>query len=372
MKKRIDQWIVSILFFVFLLGMLLLYLCLPKQDFSQQEKRYLAEAPSFCWENLYSGKFFEDMETYMADHVPGRNFFVGLNAYYNLLTGRQAEILLTKDNRLVEEPVQGDSLIVERNMNLIHQFAEMIDVPVHLMIIPSSGWASEDCILGVADAYQDEELIEEIYGMAGDTVQTIDIVSSFAETGQPKKLYYKTDHHWNSMGAYTAYKVYMEFLGKPYRAQEDYQVETVPDFYGSTYSRSALWKTPGDSMELWHGSDQISVISEGSETVHEGVFFMERLEGSDKYTVFLDGNHALVRIDNSSCTGKGKLLVVRDSFSNCLGGFLAESYESVVLADLRYYKKPISELLKGETFDQILICYSLKNFLTDGNIVWLR
>ena len=44
----------------------------------------------------------------MADHIPGRNFFVGLNAYCDLLTGRQAseEVLITKGGRLVERPVQ--------------------------------------------------------------------------------------------------------------------------------------------------------------------------------------------------------------------------------------------------------------------------
>ena len=101
-----------------------------------------------------------------------------------------------------------------------------------------------------------------------------------------------------------------------------------------------------------------------------GVFYWERLEEADKYTVFLDGNHSLVRIHNPAA--EGKLLVIRDSFSNCLGCFLAESYGEVVLVDLRYYKQPVSELADLEQFDSILVCYSIGNFLTDANILWLR
>ena len=88
--------------------MLLLYLLLPKQEFSRQEKRYLTAAPVLSWETLRSGDFSENTEAYMADHIPGRNFFVGLNAYCDLLTGRQAseEVLITKGGRLVERPVQ--------------------------------------------------------------------------------------------------------------------------------------------------------------------------------------------------------------------------------------------------------------------------
>ena len=75
---------------------------------------------------------------------------------------------------------------------------------------------------------------------------------------------------------------------------------------------------------------------------------------------------------NPEAAGKGKLLVIRDSYANCLGTFLAESYEEVVLVDLRYYKKPVSELLASEEFENVLVCYSIGNFMTDANIVWLR
>lgn len=374
MKNKIDQWIISIFFCAFLLGMLVLYLFLPKHTLSRQEKRYLAKTPVISWESLRSGDFSEKAEAYMADHAPGRNFFVGLNAYYKLLTGRQAseEILLTWDNRLVERPVQDNPVAVAKNMEIIRKFAEGIDAPVQLMIIPSSGWAAGDSISGLPEGYRDREIIQNIYAAAGEGIQTVDIVSAFAQTGQPEQFYYKTDHHWNSLGAYTAYREYMKFLGKPYRAQEDYRIETVPDFHGSTYSRSALWLTPGDTIELWHGGESLSVLHEERQTAHPGVFFLERLEEADKYTVFLDGNHSLLRVNNADCAGQGKLLVIRDSFSNCLGGFLADSYETVVLVDLRYYKKAVSELLKEDTYDQVLICYSLGNFLTDENIIWLR
>ena len=86
--------------------------------------------------------------------------------------------------------------------------------------------------------------------------------------------------------------------------------------------------------------------------------------------VFLDGNHSIVRIQNPD--QQGRLLVIRDSYSNCLGGFLAESYGEVVLVDLRYYRQSVSELVQQEGFDDILVCYSCANFLTDTNLMLLR
>ena len=123
---------------------------------------------------------------------------------------------------------------------------------------------------------------------------------------------------------------------------------------------------------MWHGSRNLLVTNGESEGVHQGVFYEERLDEIDKYTVYLDGNHSMVRIENPDNAGKGKLLVIRDSYANCLGCFLAESYETVVLVDLRYYKNPVSELYAQEGFDDVLISYSLSNFMTDTNLVWLR
>ena len=174
------------------------------------------------------------------------------------------------------------------------------------------------------------------------------------------------------MGAYTAYSTYMQEKGREYRAREDFTVQTEEGFYGTTYSRSALWMTPTEPLEMWHGSENLTVTNGEAEGVHAGVFYEERLNEADKYTVYLDGNHSVVRIENPDNAGKGKLLVIRDSYANCLGCFLAESYETVVLVDLRYYKNPISELYAQEGFDDVLVCYSLSNFMTDTNLVWLR
>lgn len=351
----------AILFCGFLMIIALGYL-LPKADFSEMEKRYLAEAPAFSLKNVFSGEWSSQAEEYLTDHVPGRNLFVGINAYMELLAGRQKlkDVWLV-DGKLVEAPVAPDENAISRNMNAINKLAQTLQQPVHLMVVPSAGWAtgSED--------YSDEEAIRAIYAAAGEEVPTVDVTGLFR--GKPE-LYYDTDHHWTSQGAYNGYAAFIAAVGREHRRAEDFDVTTVPGFRGSTYSRSALWLTPAESIELWKGSDQLTVTNGESDEVHQGIFYPERLEEADKYTVFLDGNHSIVRIQNPG--QQGKLLVIRDSYSNCLGGFLAESYAEVVLIDLRYYRQAVSEFVKQEGFDDILVCYNCSNFLTDTNLMLLR
>ena len=361
MKPKKSEILTIALFCGFLFAMAALYLILPKTEFSQREKRYLAEVPQADWEEIASGDWGEDVESYLADHIPGRDFFVGLNAYFDLLTGRQAgKDIRVSGDRLVEAPVAANDFTAKRYLSVINSFADTLGQTVTLAIVPSAGWAAG------LEGYEDAAIIEDLYDRAGGSVHTVDMVSVFESRPE---LFYRTDHHWTSAGAYEAYRVLMEEFDREYREQADFSIETVEDFQGSTYSRSALWLTPGETIELWQGSENLTVTNAETVGTHEGVFYRERLEEADKYTVYLDGNHSLVRIVNPEQTGR--ILVIRDSYSNCLGAFLAESYGEVVLVDLRYYVNPVSELA-AEGFDEILILYSLGNFMTDTNIPRLR
>jgi len=371
-KARKDETVTVAVFCAFLAVMSALFLLLPKKDFSETEKRYLEETPALTWQRVASGEFGQDAETYMADHMPGRDFFVGLQAYYELYTGRQAakDIYLADGQRLVEAPADHNKAAIAKNLTAINAFADMLQIPVDLMIVPSAGWAHRQDIRGLAYEYRDEAILADIYSGAGSNVRCLDLTDIFA---QPQDLYYRTDHHWTSLGAYKAYAAYMQYLGREYRDQTDFTVETVDGFRGSTHSRAALWMIPGESLELWTGSTGITVTNGESQEVHSGIFYRNRLGELDKYTVYLDGNHSIVRLENPDAKTSGKLLVIRDSYSNCLGGFLAESYETVVLVDLRYFKQtPVSLLCQEENFDNVLICYSVGNFMTDENLVWLR
>lgn len=369
MKTKLKDCVLVAAFLGFLCCMLAAYLLLPKQDFSEKEKKYLPKLPAVTAENWFSAEFGAAAEDYLAQHIPGRDLYVGMASYYDLISGRQGtkEIYLAAGDRLVESPAVWDEARVQINLQRIESFAQKTQHQVDLMIVPSAGYALGGQLLHAGNAYKDDEIIGDIYELAGENVACRDITDVMASA----ELYYRTDHHWTSQGAYKTYAAYMQMLGREVMPESAFTKQTVEGFYGTTYSRSGLWLVPSESLELWQSNTALSVLTD-SNTPHLGVFYPERLQELDKYTVYLDGNQSLVRIDNPEKLGSGKLLVIRDSYANCLGGFLAESYESVVMVDLRYYKKAVSDLLAQEDFTDVLVCYSIKNFLTDKNLVFLN
>ncbi len=370
--KRSDKWICR-LFCLFLALMPLLFLLLPKETFSSREKRYLAPSPELGAESLFSGRFAGEAESYAADHLPGRDFLVGLNAVCELASGRQAanEVRLGRNGRLLEAPTAFDAETIADNMAVIRAFAEKAGQPVDLMLVPSAGCLLPEDRPALTEPYRDGEILDAVRDEAGDALRFAELLPVLEAAEDREALYYRTDHHWTAEGAYRAASWYLESVGRAAPARESYAVTAEPGFRGSTWSRAALWFLPAETLELWDSGGVFRVENREREGEHAGLFYREHLAEDDKYPVYLDGNHSLVRIRNADPAAQGRILVIRDSFANCFGCFLADAYEEVVLADLRYYRSPVSGLL-AEGFDQVLILYSIGNFMSDANIVRLE
>ena len=88
-KPNILKFILPFLF-IGMLVVMSLFTFLDGKTYSENEKRVLAELPEFSWKSIASGTFQSDLEKYAADHISGRNFFVGVDAYFSKLMGKNA------------------------------------------------------------------------------------------------------------------------------------------------------------------------------------------------------------------------------------------------------------------------------------------
>ena len=372
MKHNRSNKILSISFVLTLLLLGIFTIAGGKREFSYLEKRYLTAQPPLTLQRVLSGSFAEQFEEWAMDHLPGRDSLAGLAALTDYAENLQVtkDIYLAQDRTLVERPVAFSQRVIDQNMDAINSFAKQMG-KVDFALIPSAGYLLQDRIVGLADPYTDKEIVSSAYQKAdAEHVSVIELFPSLTAE-DARELFYKTDHHWTSRGAYEACAFYLSAKDRILPAADMYQVETAEGFQGSCYSRACLWSIPPEPLELWRSGAQFQVEFSDKDLSYEDLFFQSHLDEGDKYQVFLDGNHPLVTVRNKSPGVTGKILVIRDSFSNCFGCFLADAYETVLMVDLRYYRKPVKELIEAECPDDILILYSVNNFMKDGNIGWL-
>lgn len=370
---------VVLLFIGIIVVMQAAFWLLPRRSFSENEKRVLSEAPQIDAAGIADGSVFRSIESYLSDHFPGRELWVGANAYLENAEGRGAteDIVRGTDGWLFTAPVSDDRETLWDNMQAITTFSEKQSVPVSMMAVPSAGAVVSDKLPALHMPYPDADLLEEARRIAGNTLHWVDLYTDFCSAEQPERLYYRTDHHWTSEGAYRAYCLLMEELGQSSVPRDDFTVEQISGFYGTSYSKSGLWLTEPDTLELWTGSDIQAVTTvydanRADPVTREGMFFREYLEDADKYPVFLGGNHARVHIETNADSGK-RLLVIKDSYAHALAPFLVEEYSTIDLIDLRYFKQQtISSWLEENPADEILLVYGLSSLAEDKNLQWLE
>lgn len=360
-----------------------LFVALPKSEFSSSEKRILEKFPETNLETITNGKFEKGFENYIADHFPFRNMWVGINTYYNYIIGNNGNkgVYKSGDDYLINAPVSSENRIVA-NSQAISDFSKNIDVPVTVMVAPSTGYIMNDKLPALHNEYIDDTMFENLISTLdadnNDNLNFVDLRDSFKQEAEKgTQLYYRTDHHWTTEGAYLGYSQLCKSLKIKPTEKSDFKVDTYGGFYGTTYSTSGFWLTKPDDIQVWnnknHTDKNITVtITEGDEQEkYHNMYFLDHLEKDDKYPVFLDGNHAVETIKNSQVKS-GKALIVKDSFCHSLAPFLADNFNTVTMVDMRYYKNSVSDIVKKGKYDQVFVIYGVDNLATDTDLVWIQ
>lgn len=370
-----KKYSASIAFLAFLLVICLLFCLLPKSAFSENEKRVLSSFPEISLESVADGSFGSDLETYLADQFPMRDLFVGVHAYWQLLLGQNgvSGVYSGKDGYLLAAPEDLNRDLAARNVQRLAEFAESTGLPASIMLVPNPGYILEAWLPLNHQQYPDDAIFDVLQEYAGD-MAVIDLREQFLQQKEQIPLYYRTDHHLTSAGSYLMYQVYCQQRGL--RA-ENFSCSQISDgFYGTAYSKSGLWLTKPDTLEIWKspnpGAYTVTIQEGAEQETFDSLYFFEHLENMDQYPVFLDGNHSIVTIENASCRNGRRLLLVKDSYAHCFATFAAQNYEQICMVDLRYYRGSVQELLDTYGSTEILYLYGAQNLASSTDIAWLQ
>ena len=369
MTKSYSRFLTAF-FAIFLGGLLLWHIALPDKDRSETENRTLAQVPSFTWEGLKDGSYTDALEEYFADQFPLRDGWTGLKARVEQLLGKSEfnGVYLCGDT-LISKVETPDADLVASNLSYIQRLAENSDANVYVGMIPSAAEVWKEKLPYGADTWDQRPLLET----AGEGLPTVDFTSAL-EAHAAEPIFYRTDHHWTTLGAFYGANAVLDALGKETLKEDSFTHEIASeDFNGTLYSTSGIhWLEP-DTMEFWVEEDGLSVTSWRSGAAEETTLYdRSYLSVKDKYSTFLGGNQPLCVIKNENITDGSKLLLIRDSYSDSMAPFLAQRFSEVHLIDLRQYRLPASVYATENGIQDILVCYSVQNFISDRNLVLLK
>ncbi len=368
----------SALFCAFLGVFLVANAVSPDRTFSQMENRNLEQLPVPSVKTLLNGQFMKDFETYTTDQFVGRDGWIALKSTTERVLGKKENnnVYFAAGDTLISRFDEPDGEKVTNNLNYVNNFVENVDIPVTFSLIPTQACIWADRLpAGAPNASQTAILEQAKAAVPG---------ASWADLYTPlwehkgEDIFYRTDHHWTSLGAYYGHTGLATALGYTPVPLNDY-TETVrsTEFYGTVFSSSGVrWVRP-DTISTYVPDDGITVASHTYDNKGNPVeeprqlYDTSFLSVKDKYSMFLGGNQPLGVVKNANNPDGPRLLIIRDSYADSLVPFLTPTSLRSTCWILRYYKLSIADYIAQNGIDQALVLYSVPNFVTDSNLLWI-
>lgn len=372
-QRKVQEKLVGIIFILTLFLFLIINVIVPDREKSVQENRMLVTKPKFRLSSLISGDYDEKFEAYMDDQFVGRDMWRKLKVAVDRIGGSRLEngVYIGTNGQLLEQIEVADENHLAANIKAIKSFSEsQSKIPVRMMLVPDAANVLNHSLPALAKPEDQTQMFSIVRKDLGDSVEWID-VSTELNKHKTEKIYYKTDHHWTTLGAFYAFQAAAPSLGIDGDLSGKYVSYTVSDsFNGMLASKSGVNFGEKEQIDIYVPTEEdtdliVDYVDEGKRST--SLYDSSKLKEKDQYTVFLGGNSSLLDIRTVSTSTK-RLLLVKDSFANSFIPFLTPYYREIVVVDPRYYSGTINDLMDSYRISEVLFLYSGNTFFKDNNI----
>ncbi len=341
------------------------------RDYSESENRVLAQRPTFTAASLESGAFMEDVEDFVSDQFILRDQWISLSVLENLALGiRESNgVYIGKKNYLFEISDEPNQDAIDNNLTAIANLAAAHqDINTVMTLVPNSIYILDQLLpvnAPVRDQSADIAYAEE---KVGDSVRFVNLIEPLS-AHKEEYIYYKTDHHWTTLGASYAFEAMSEALQIEGSAI-DYHIYPVTHNFTGTLASTSGYTFDKDTINIYAPIDNdvqclVTYVDDGTKAA--SVYDTSALDGKNKYEVFLGGNYARIDIATTSESEKN-LLLFKDSYANCLIPFLLPYYQNIIVIDPRYSYESATSLISDNSITDILFLYNVNTFLTDTSL----
>ena len=339
------------------------------KSFSEEENRSLQTFPRFSVSKMLDGSYTEQLHSFYSDQISLRNILIELKAACELGAGKNENngVLLGKDGYLIDthEYTDENYSFIEKNTQKISDLIQKLNengISAHAAIVPRK----IDVLTDKLPPYYSTERNARAWSfVSGDGYLCLtDTLKKAHADGE--QVYFKTDHHWTSYGAYCAYLELSELLGIDALPIESFELYTASDsFFGTSYSSSGFFGAEPDTLLLPKNDKDFTTEIVDTGASFEGFYDLSYLDTKDKYSVFISGNNAHVSVKRAG-EERETLLLVKDSFSHALVPYLAEHFDLEII-DLRYYTDSLTDFIEENGISRTLFIYGLDT-LASANV----
>lgn len=376
MKKHIyklnSSKALPILFLTIVFGFSILSFVIPDKAKSAEENRVLAQTPSLSYRTYFEGRFQTKLEQYFNDQFPFRNSLIKWKTASDLTLDiiESNGVIKSKDGYLIERIKNPSEKDIRHDIKSLDNFKRSNpNCNFYFLLAPNAGnIMSEKLPRTVHMSNQNKYMTSFFNDLKKIGITPIDSRKTLEKNIDKQQLYYRTDHHWTTGAAYLAYKEAHKEMG----LDSDIKYKKLSihrNFRGTLASKSGFTNGRNDELQIYwpkknqNYHDSIYNFVDVKKTTNTFYAF-DNLKKKDAYTIFGGWNHPFYTISTPTQSTR-KLLLVKDSYANCMIPFLTQDFRKIVVVDPRYYFGDINKIMAEEGITDVLFLYNGLTFASD-------
>ena len=187
-------------------------------------------------------------------------------------------------------------------------------------------------------------------------------------------LYFRTDHHWNGIGAYYAYEAFCETKGITPYTMEQRKLVTFGGFLGSYYTNTNKDSAflPADTVYAYKPYSTQATMkfydSKGNATAWPIIVDVSDWMSSAKYNTFAGADNPLAIFTNPQVKDGSVCVIVKESFGNALLPYLVDHYSTIYEIDYRYWSGDLVAYSKSVGADELIFANNVLMMSTSVSV----
>ena len=358
---------------MFVISMDIIFIARPKSDYSTIEKRILEQHHIPDWKSMKTGRYQQMEQQYVSDQFPFRTAWIRIKIFLDRLEGKREsnDVFLSKHGYLIQAFPDKDDKFEEKVVSIrafrdAHKDINFVSLIAPTAISVLEKELPKNVVTGAEIKYIDALNNQ----LKSDEIQTIDVLSALKEASESTQVYYKTDHHWTTKGAYVAFREFAHLMGISFGEGEYKWLLVSDEFHGSLSSRSGFCASETDRIEIAIPKENRQFSVDNDTETNPKLYDIKKLQTDNPYDVFLGGNYGKISIN---CGGENKenLLILKDSYANCFIPFLLGEYNKIVIVDPRYFQGALDGIITSESITTVVMIFNANTFATESSILRL-
>ena len=287
---------VLVAFGLFFIGLFVLDMATPDRAYSELENTTLTQRPRLTAVSADGlNNYFTSYTRYVKDQVFGRDQWISLQSAAETTLFQKTQsggILLGREHMMFARHysiLKNEEKGMAKNLAAVQSLAQRYPGRVNLMLVPSASVVYPENVPAGAPQIDEKGILEGVAAQGEAYGRFIDVLPALTEH-KGEYLYYRTDHHWTTLGAYYAYQQFCETLGLTPFDRNAHTAETCEDFYGTHYSKTRTWNAESDTITWYDLQNSLTVWNvtgpgQPTEGTTTGLYDLDKLKVGDYFTI---------------------------------------------------------------------------------------